>query len=118
MRARAPNALSGAMAGLSGRFETVWFNPGAEPGRGLDASAAQPIDCNPMNAKVDEAMRSALLLPAGERPALIDSRQDRPGGIEKTAGAKEEIRRRNSDLLSGATQAVPWGEARTRLNAL
>ena len=74
-----------------------------------------------MNARVDQVMADALSLAPEERSAVVVALLDSLDGSDDTAVAEawaEEIRRRKNDLLSGATQAVPWAEARARLSAL
>lgn len=74
-----------------------------------------------MNARIDHLIDEALALEPAERSALLLALIDSLGGEdEETVGKAwaEEIRRRKAELLSGATQAVPWHEARARLGRL
>ena len=72
-----------------------------------------------MTAQVDRLIDEALSLEPDERSAvallLLDSLE---GDDSVTEAWAAEIRKRKSDLRSGAVRAVPWGEARARLNAL
>ena len=74
-----------------------------------------------MNARVDHLIDEALTLAPEERSAvvvaLLDSLDGDPDAMVVKAWA-DELRRRKSELRSGAVQAVPWAEARARLNAL
>ena len=75
----------------------------------------------PMNARVAHLIDQALALEPAERSAVLIALQDSLDGDDETTVAKawaDEIRRRKRDLGSGAAQAVPWAEARTRLSAL
>lgn len=74
-----------------------------------------------MNARVDHLIDEALALAPDERSAVVLALLDSLDGEDETAVAKDwadEIRRRKSELRSGATLAVPLAEARARLNAL
>ena len=74
-----------------------------------------------MNARVDNLIDEALALAPNERSALVVALLDSLDGEDETAVAKawaDEIRRRKSDLRAGLAQAVPWAEARARLDAL
>jgi putative addiction module component (TIGR02574 family) len=74
-----------------------------------------------MNARIDHLLDEALALAADERSALVIALLDSLEGEDEATIGKawaEEIRRRRSALSSGATQAVPWLEARARLSAL
>ena len=74
-----------------------------------------------MNARVDHLIDEALTLAPEERSAvvvaLLDSLDGDPDAMVVKAWA-DELRLRKSELRSGAVQAVPWAEARGRLNAL
>jgi putative addiction module component (TIGR02574 family) len=74
-----------------------------------------------MNARVDHLLDEALALEPDERSALVVALLDSLDGEDETTTTKawaEEIRRRRDELRSGAATAVPWEEARARLNAL
>jgi len=74
-----------------------------------------------MNARVDHLIDEALALDPSERSAVVIALLDSLDGEDEASVAKawaDEIRQRKSDLRSGATQAVPWAEARARLSAL
>jgi len=74
-----------------------------------------------MNARVDHLIDEALALAPDERSAVVLALLDSLDGDDEaavTTAWAEEIRRRKSDLRSGAAHAVPWAEARARLNAL
>ena len=74
-----------------------------------------------MNARVDHLLDEALALDPDERSALVVALLDSLDGEDETATTKawaEEIRRRRDELRSGAATAVPWEEARARLNTL
>ena len=66
-------------------------------------------------------LAEALALAAGERSALIIALLE---SLETSADPKisdawrEEIQRRRIALRTGATQPVPWSDARARLNSL
>lgn len=74
-----------------------------------------------MNARVSHLLDEVLLLSDEERSAvavaLIDSLAGAAGGSVADAWRQELLRRRAA-LRVGATQAVPWAEARARLGAL
>ena len=74
-----------------------------------------------MNARVDHLIDEALALDPSERSAVVVALLDSLDGEDEASVAKawaDEIRQRKSDLRSGAAQAVPWAEARSRLSAL
>lgn len=74
-----------------------------------------------MNARIDHLLDEALALGPDERSALVVALLDSLDGEDEAAVGKawaEEIRRRKVELRSGAVQAVPWAEARARLNDL
>ena len=74
-----------------------------------------------MKPHVDHLIDEALALAPEERSAvalaLLDSLDGEDESQVSMAWA-EEIRQRKKDLRSGTTKAVPWAEARARLNAL
>ena len=74
-----------------------------------------------MNARIDHLLDEALALEPDERSALVVALLDSLDGEDETTTTKawaEEIRRRRDELRSGAATAVPWEEARARLNTL
>lgn len=74
-----------------------------------------------MNARVDHLIDEALARAPDERSAVVFALLDSlDGEDEGTVGAAwvEEIRLRKSELRSGAARAVPWQEAKARLDAL
>lgn len=74
-----------------------------------------------MNARVDHLIDEALALAPDERSAVVLALLDSLDGEDEATVAKawaDEIRRRKSELRSGAAQAVPWDQAKARLNAL
>lgn len=74
-----------------------------------------------MNARVDHLIDEALALAPDERSALVIALLDSLDGEDEAAAAQawaEEIRQRKRELQSGTTKAVPWAEARARLNKL
>lgn len=74
-----------------------------------------------MNARVDHLIDEALALAPDERSAVVIALLDSLDGEDEATVARawaDEIRQRKSDLRSGAAQAVPWAEARSRLNVL
>jgi putative addiction module component (TIGR02574 family) len=74
-----------------------------------------------MNARVDHLLDEALALDPDERSALVVALLDSFDSEGETATTKawaEEIRRRRDERRSGAATAVPWEEARARLNTL
>ena len=74
-----------------------------------------------MNARVDDILNEALALAAEERSALVVALLE---SLEASADPnisdawREEIHRRRIALQTGATQPVPWSDARARLNSL
>jgi putative addiction module component (TIGR02574 family) len=68
-----------------------------------------------MSIEGQELLNTALRLPDKDRAelaaSLIES-LDQPFDSDAQAAWAEEIKRRISDLESGAVQAVPWEEAR------
>jgi len=74
-----------------------------------------------MNARVDDILNKALALATEERSALVVALLE---SLETSADPKisdawrDEIRRRRIGLRAGATQPVPWSEARGRLHSL
>jgi putative addiction module component (TIGR02574 family) len=93
---------------LSGRYPLV---PPSLPGARLLG----------MNARVDHILNEALALAAEERSALVVALLE---SLETSADPKisdawrEEIHRRRIALRAGATQPVPWSDARARLHSL
>ncbi|MEP7010913.1 MAG: addiction module protein [Acidobacteriota bacterium] len=72
-----------------------------------------------MNARVDRLVDEALSLAPDERSAVVLLLMDSLDGEDSVTEAwAAEIRKRKSDLHSGAVRAVPWDQARARLNAL
>ena len=74
-----------------------------------------------MNARVDHLLNEALALDPDERSALVVALLDSMDGEDEATAMKawaDEVRRRKDELRSGAVDAVPWAEARGRLNAL
>lgn len=72
-----------------------------------------------MNAQVDRLLDEALALAPDERSAVALLLLDSLDGEDSVSEAwATEIRKRKSELRSGAVRAVPWDEARARLNAL
>lgn len=72
-----------------------------------------------MSTHVDELIDEALA--PEERSAVVTALLDSLEGEDEAIVAKawaEEIEKRSAELRSGAVQAVPWIEARARLNAL
>ena len=89
---------------------------------GLEASFEDGTDkLRHMNARVDHLLDEALALDPDERSALVAALLDSLDGEDEATVTKawaDEIRRRKDELRSGASSAVPWVEARARLNAL
>jgi putative addiction module component (TIGR02574 family) len=74
-----------------------------------------------MNARIDHLIDEALALSPDERSAVALALLDSLPGDDEAEVSKlwaEEIERRKAELRSGATKAIPWAEARARLNAL
>ena len=74
-----------------------------------------------MNARVDHLIDEALALAPDERSAVVIALLDSLDGEDEAAIGKawaDEIRQRRNELRSGAAQAVPWAQARARLNDL
>ena len=74
-----------------------------------------------MNARVDHLIDEALALDPSERSAVVVALIDSLDGKDEASVAKawaEEIRQRKNDLISGASQATPWAQARARLGTL
>jgi putative addiction module component (TIGR02574 family) len=95
---------------VAGNTDTRWCPPSLVGARLLS-----------MNARVDHILNEALALAAEERSALALALLE---SLESSADPKisdawrEEIHRRRIALRAGATQAVPWSEARGRLHSL
>ena len=74
-----------------------------------------------VNARVDHILNEALALAAEERSALVVALLE---SLETSADPKisdawrQEIHRRRIALRAGATQPVPWSDARGRLHSL
>jgi len=71
-----------------------------------------------VNARVDHILNEALALAAEERSALVVALLE---SLETSADPnawREEIHRRRIALRAGATQPVPWSDARGRLHSL
>jgi len=82
---------------------------------------AETARLRPMNARVDHLIDEALALAPDERSAVVIALLDSLDGEDEATVAKawaNEIRQRKSDLRAGAAKAVPWAEARSRLNDL
>lgn len=72
-----------------------------------------------MNAQVDCLIDEVFSLAPDGKSAAALLRLDSLEGDDSVSEAwAAEIRKRRSDLRSGAARAVPWGETRARLNAL
>ena len=74
-----------------------------------------------MSTHVDELIDEALALAPEERSALVTALLDSLDGEDEAIVAKawaEEVGKRRAELRSGAVRAIPWNEARARLNAL
>ena len=74
-----------------------------------------------MNARVDHVLDEVLALPAEERSAVAAALFDSLEGADSDTISnawKAEIKRRRDELRSGAVRAVPWAEAKQRLNSL
>ena len=74
-----------------------------------------------MNTRVDELIDEALALTPDERSAVLTALLESLDGEDEAIVAKAwagEIGMRRAELRAGAVRAVPWIEARARLNAL
>ncbi|MGC3983415.1 MAG: addiction module protein [Pseudorhodoferax sp.] len=74
-----------------------------------------------MNARVDHLLDAALGLPADERSALVAALLDSLDGSDDAGISdawRDELRKRRAALRAGLVKAVPWAEARARLQAL
>ena len=74
-----------------------------------------------MNARVDHLIDEALSLAPEERSAVALALLDSLGNDDEAAVSEawaEEIRRRKEDLRSGAVKAIPWDQAKARLESL
>jgi putative addiction module component (TIGR02574 family) len=72
-----------------------------------------------MENDAGEILKQALSLPPEARVALADSLLDSlDTEVDESAGQRwhEEIRRRISELNSGAVRAVAWSEVHARLS--
>lgn len=79
------------------------------------------IDCRSVNSHVDHRLGEVLRLSAEERSAVVAALIDSLEGTEDRSVSdawRRELLRRREALRTGATQAVPWAEARVRLAAL
>jgi len=79
------------------------------------------LDFALMNARVDHLIDEALALAPDERSAVVLALLDSLDGEDEATVAKawaDEVRKRKSELRSGVVQAVPWDQAKARLNAL
>ncbi len=77
---------------------------------------------SPMAKETDDLLKEVLSLPVEARAAfadrLLESLDDtkiEPGAYEEW---RREINRRAAELDSGAVKAIPWTEAKARLQAL
>ena len=71
-----------------------------------------------MEKNADEILKQALSLPPGARAALADSLlESLDTEVDEEAGEmwQEEIRKRMSELDSGAVRTVAWPEVHVRL---
>ena len=71
-----------------------------------------------MSRDPDDILKEALVLPPETRAALADSLLESLDAETDPAAESEwrrEIRRRITDLDSGAVSGIPWSEARARL---
>lgn len=74
-----------------------------------------------MNARVDHLLDAALGLPTDERSALVAALLDSLEGSDDAGISdawRDELHKRRTALRAGAVKAVPWAEARARLQAL
>jgi putative addiction module component (TIGR02574 family) len=74
-----------------------------------------------VNARIDQLLDEALSLQTEERSALVLALLESLDGEDEAVVSRawaDEIERRREALRQGRTQAVPWSEARARLNAL
>jgi len=74
-----------------------------------------------MNTQVDHLIDEALALAPDERSAVVIALLDSLDGEDEATVTKvwaDEIRQRKNELRSGTAHAVPWTEARARMNAL
>ena len=74
-----------------------------------------------MNARVNLLLDEALQLPPEERSAMVLALLDSLDVDDEVTAVRawaDEIRRRKTDLQSGAATAIPWSEAQARLRAL
>ena len=74
----------------------------------------------PMSTHVDELIDEALALAPEERSAVVTALLDSLDGEDEGVVAKawaDEVSKRRAELRSGAVRAIPWNEARARLNA-
>jgi len=71
-----------------------------------------------MNARVDHILNEALALAAEERSALVLESLETSADPKISDAWREEIHRRRVALRAGATQPVPWSDARARLHSL
>ena len=74
-----------------------------------------------MNARIDHLLDEALLLPTDQRSALVVALLDSIEGSDDPSVSdawRAEILRRKAGLRDGSIRALPWAEAKTRLDAL
>ena len=70
---------------------------------------------------MDHLLDAALGLPADERSALVVALLDSLDGSDDAGISdawRDELRKRQAALRAGLVKAVPWAEARARLQAL
>jgi putative addiction module component (TIGR02574 family) len=74
-----------------------------------------------MNSRVGHILDEALELAVDERSALVIALLE---SLEANTGEdvsdawRQEVQSRKAALIAGETQAVPWGDARKRLQSL
>lgn len=86
-----------------------------------DLVQAHAATISPMNTHVDHLIDEALALAPDERSAIVLALLDSLDGDDEASVRQAwaaEIRQRKADLRSAAAKAVPWSDARARLNAL
>lgn len=74
-----------------------------------------------MNAHLDHIIDEALALVPQERSAVVLALLDSLDGEDEPSVSmawSQEIRRRKDELRLEAAKAIPWADARARLNAL
>jgi putative addiction module component (TIGR02574 family) len=73
-----------------------------------------------MNTQFDHLLDEALLLPIAERSAVVVALLDSIDGSDDVGVSEAwqaEIKRRRLGLREGSITAVPWNEAKKRINA-